>query len=174
SAITSGPIPSPGRQITLCAMELLSGQVEHVTEELGDAARRDRSLVCRLELDDELFLTLGIAQRDPLGTLVLVQRAHEREPLVDRGEERSVGGRDLLAVVADRQAVTPSSASSASTSASISTTEPVSCSATAWGVFRPVPVTSATTRSSSPITPAAAAARSAPTVTPTAVSPKTP
>src|SRR5205823_725806 len=153
---------------------LLPRQVEHVTEELGDAGRRERPLVRGLQLDDKLLLARGIAERDALRPLVLVQRAHELEPLVDRGEELAVGGRDPVAEVDDRHAVTPSSSSSASTSASISTTEPVSCSATACGVFRPVPVTSATTRSSWLITPAAAAARSAPTVTPTAVSPKTP
>src|SRR5581483_11279677 len=175
SDITSGPTPSPGRQTTLCAMDLLAGQVEHVPEELGDTGGRERAGVRGLQLDDELLLALVVAQRDPLRALVLVQRAHELEPLVHRGEQLAVGRADLLPELGELvHAMTPSSSSSASTSASISTTEPVSCSATACGVFRPVPVTSATTRSDAPISPASAAARSAPTVTPTAVSPKTP
>src|ERR1700730_4993623 len=141
-------------------MKLLACQVEHVTEERRDTVGRERARIRRLQLDDELLLSLGIDQRDSLGALVLVQRAHELDPLVDRGEQLVVGRADSVAVIIDVHAVTPSSASSASTSASISITVPVSCSATACGVFRPVPVTSATTRSFSPISPAAAAARS--------------
>src|SRR6478672_6053861 len=72
--ITSGPIPSPGRQTTLasCTVDLLAGQVEHVAEELGDAGRRERAAVRGLQLDDELLLARRVEQRDPLGLLVLV------------------------------------------------------------------------------------------------------
>src|SRR5262249_32407562 len=124
--ITSGPMPSPGRHTTLGTVDLLPSQVEDVAEELRDAGRRERALVGGLQLDAELLLAGGVAQRDALGALVLVQRAHELQPPIDRREQIAVGGSDLRSVVGD-QAVTPSSSSSASTSASISTTVPDSC-----------------------------------------------
>ena len=63
-----------------------------------------------------------------------------------------------------RQTATPSSASNASASGSISCGR--SRSATGSGVFSPSPVTSRTTRSFSPTWPFRTASRSAPSVTP--------
>src|SRR5262249_12328396 len=125
TAITSGPIPSPGRQtIRLPTAELPLGQPEHVADEVGDPVVRQRPGVLRLQAGAHRLLAAGIDDRDPARLLVLEDPPGELQPPVHRRDERVVRRRDLLAQLADDRvghAVTPSSSSSASTSASIST-----------------------------------------------------
>src|SRR5262245_28639380 len=72
TAITSGPIPSPGRQtIRLATSELPLRQVEHVPDELGDALLRERTRVLAHETRDDLLLAAGVDDRDPVRLLVL-------------------------------------------------------------------------------------------------------
>src|SRR5262249_22815410 len=149
-----GPMPSPGSSTTLLTVELLSRQGEHEVDERRDALIRQRALVAALEARDHRLLAHGVAQRDPGRLLVLVELPHELEPPVDRDDDRLVDRIDRLAGLCERHvrhAVTPSSSSSASASGSISTTAPVASAS--FGVFRPVPVTSTTTRSSGPSLP---------------------
>src|SRR5947209_9071972 len=170
-SVTSGPIPSPGSAATNSATSHLSlHEVEHEADQFLDALVRERAFVERLQVLDERCFARRVEERNSVLLLVAAQLRDLLEPRVHRREELLVERGDLVAVRLDHAAA-PSRSSSSSTSASIVIPSRTS---TTFGVFRPVPVTSRTTQSSSATAPAAAAARSAPTVTPAAVSPKTP
>ena len=79
-AITSGPIPSPGRQHDrLLAMELLRVSSSTWWKSAATPLGESGPPVRRLQPDDKRLLARRVAQRHPLGALVLVQpRARAR------------------------------------------------------------------------------------------------
>src|SRR5580704_8259750 len=125
--MTSGPIPSPGRQairrgpverdgLEPVGLELLAAgtdgpgsvtvelpprQVEHVLEELLHAPGRERPAVLRAEAREQRGLAVAVAERNALRLLVIVEAAYDLEPSVDRGEELAVDARDLRAQLRD-------------------------------------------------------------------------
>ena len=156
AAITSGPIPSPGRQTIRLAHRASSRRVRSSTKpvEVGDARRRRagrRSRAC--ELREHRVLAAGVAQRDPVRAALwsCSRRTISSRRLTAR-EQLAVERRDLLAqlgddaVVASRRSL-PARSSSASTSG-VDLDDPRRAPRASCGVFRPVPVTSTTTRSS--------------------------
>src|SRR5262245_8999702 len=102
TAITSGPIPSPGRQtIRLGAMQLSTRQVEHVAVEVREAGPGQRARILGGEQREHLALTPEVAERDAVRELVVVQPPDDLDPAVDRRDQLAVERGDLLAELRD-------------------------------------------------------------------------
>ena len=128
SSITSGPTPSPGRATTR-PRHASSPRVRSSRNSWSalDAVLAERAAVRREQMPEEPLLALRRAKRLLVLALVRPQRRDEPEPPVDEVDDLDVERRDLRAQAVDErildvgaQIPTPSSASSASTSGSIS------------------------------------------------------
>ena len=65
-------------------------------EELVESLGGERAAVGPLEVREHPLLAVGIDEADPLALLVLLDRRHESQALVDEVDDGAVGVRDLL------------------------------------------------------------------------------